>query len=138
MRARNPSRAKTARSTITVRLTPTQHALLDRACKVNHMSQTGYLARLAVESTREDLLRYAVRRYRAGEASLSELAAETGLDVPTILGAAASGAGDSEQAVSAFLTEAKALAKRLEDPELYEMARDAVRRSPGPHRDRGR
>ncbi len=120
------------RSTISVRLTREQRLQLGRACRIHRLSQSGYLTRLAIEQTRKDLLDHAVERYRAGQASLSELARDTGLDVPTIMDALAEKTAAGKEAYKAFLAEARALAGRLKDPEFYEMAKAAVSASPGP------
>jgi len=82
-----------------------------------------------VEQVRQDLLQYAARSYEAGKASLSALAKETGLDVPAILDAVASQTSTVPKAVEAFLAEARALSRKLKDPEFYQKAETAVRRS---------
>jgi len=116
-----------ARTTITVRLTREQLSQLTRACKLHQMSQTGCLTRLAVEQIREDLLRYAVTAYESGKASVSTLAKETGLDVPTILDAVAMRTSSGSKAAEAFLAEARDLSRTLKDPEFYEKAKAALR-----------
>lgn len=121
---------KPKRTTITVRLSEEERAQLERACKLHRMSQTKYLTRLAMERTRQDLLDHAVKKYQAGQASLSELSRETGLDVPAIMDALALRDSPSKKAVDAFLAEARALSKRLKDPEFFEMAKSAVGQSP--------
>jgi hypothetical protein len=121
-------RASPARTTLSIRLTREERLRLEKASRLHNLSQGRYLylARLAVEHTRQDLLAYAVRRYRAQEASVSELATETGLDVPSILHALASEASAGESAAHALLAEAQALSRRLADPELHELAKAAL------------
>lgn len=116
---KNPAKA---RATITIRLTEEQHKLLKRVCRLKGMSQAGYLAALATEQARHELAGAAAREYLDGRASLSELAAKTGLDVPTIMDAVAAAVGREGQAVEAFLSAAKSLADTHADPEFYELA----------------
>ena len=108
--------------TISIRLTGEQHDVLHRLCRLKHTTQTAYLANLATEQARKDLLEYAVRAYSEGRASLSELATQTGLTVPTIMDAVADVSGNVARAREAFLDAAKALATTHEDPEFYELA----------------
>lgn len=72
-------------TTVTVRLTEKESEVLSRLCALKKTSRTGYLAHLATSQAKKDLLHYAVAEYLAGQASLSELAKKTGLDVPTIM-----------------------------------------------------
>jgi hypothetical protein len=111
-----------ARATITVRLTEEQHTVLKRLCRLKRMTQAGYLTSLATEQAQQELTAYAVREYLDGRASISELATKTGLDVPTIMEAAAAEAGTDRRAVEAFLSAAKSLADAHADPEFYELA----------------
>jgi cytochrome c556 len=73
------------KTTVTVRLTDDEDEVLRRLCMLKKMSKTGYLARLAKEQAKRELLNYAAEEYLAGKASLSELAKKTGLDVPSIM-----------------------------------------------------
>lgn len=111
-----------ARTTITIRLTKDQHTLLKRLCRLKDLTQAGYLASLATEQARQELTAYAVREYLDGRASLSELAARTGLDVPTIMDAVSAATGTERRAIEAFLSAAKSLADLHADPEFYELA----------------
>ena len=125
--ARSRSSRAAPRATISIRLSQEQRLQLRKACRLRQISQSGYLTRLAVEGTRHDLVQYAVRAYREGRASLSELAGETGLDVPTILDAVAVDSASTGDAVQAFLKDARDLARSLKDQELYELAKAAVK-----------
>jgi hypothetical protein len=49
-------------------------------------SKTGYLARLAKDHARRELLSYAAEEYLGGKVSLSELAKKTSFDVPANVG----------------------------------------------------
>jgi hypothetical protein len=77
---------KSHTTTVTVRLTEEEYAVLQRLCTLKKISRTRYLARLATHHAQQELLQYAVDEYLGGRASLSELATQTGLDVPTIYG----------------------------------------------------
>jgi hypothetical protein len=90
-------------------------------------SKTGYLARLAKEQAKRELLRYAAEEYLGGRASLSELAKKTGLDVPTIMDEVARIKGEDKRAVEAFLLAVETISKLNKDPELYKLAINAVR-----------
>jgi len=68
----------------------------------------------------------AVRLKTLCAAGRIELATQTGLDVPTIMDAAAKAAGAEPTAVDAFLSAAKSLAEAHADPGFYELAVRAV------------
>ena len=82
-------KTKEPKTTVTIRLNDQQHALLQRVCRLKNQSQAGYLAHLATEQAKKDLLDYAVKQYVAGKASLSELVTKTGLDITTLMEAIA-------------------------------------------------
>src|SRR4030095_7540614 len=63
---------KHEKTTVTVRLTDEEDQVLSRLCILKKTSKTGYLARLAKEQAKRELLRYAAEEYLAGGASLSE------------------------------------------------------------------
>ena len=118
---------KREKTTVTVRLTDDEDQLLRRLCTLKKTSKTGYLARLAKDRAKAELLNYAAEEYLEGKASLSELAKKTGLDVPTIMDEVARVTGGEKQAVEAFLSAVKTLSKVNEDPEFYHLAVKAVR-----------
>ncbi len=120
------SRPRRERATITIRLTQERHTLLKRLCTLKGMTQTGYLASIATEQARKELKEHAVREYRDGRGSLSELARKTGLDVPTIMGAIAPGEVEEKRAIESFLKATRSLAAIHSDPEFYELAVKAV------------
>ena len=76
---------KHEKTTVTIRLTEEEDEVLNRLCALKKTSKTGYLARLAKDHARRELLCYAAEEYLEGRASISELAKKTGLDVPTIM-----------------------------------------------------
>ncbi len=93
---------KHEKTTITVRLTDEEDQVLRRLCMLRKTSKTGYLARLAKDQAKKELLNYAAGEYLEEKASLSELAKKTGLDVPTIMDEVARIKGGEKQAVAAF------------------------------------
>ena len=111
---------------LTVRLTPGEAENLKRLCALRKTTQTRYLTHMATHLTRKELLDYAVREYKEGKASLSELVKTTGLDAPTIMGGIALVSGEDKAALDAFLAAAKTLSKLNSDPEFYELAVKAV------------
>ena len=118
---------KPHKTTVTVRLTDEEYALLRRLCDLKKTSCTGYLAHLATSQAEKELLWYAVEEYRAGRESVSALAKKTGLDVPTILDEVAREAGKDTGAVESFLAAVQTLAKTNNDPEFYRLAEKALR-----------
>jgi hypothetical protein len=120
-------RQKHGKTTVTVRLTDEEDQVLRRLCTLKKTSKTGYLARLAKEQAKRELLRYAAEEYLGGRASLSELAKKTGLDVPTIMDKVAGIQGENKRAVEAFLSAVETISKLNKDPEFYNLAINAVR-----------
>ncbi len=118
---------KHEKTAITVRLTDEEDQVLRRLCMLRKTSKTGYLARLAKDQAKKELLNYAAGEYLEEKASLSELAKKTGLDVPTIMDEVARIKGGEKQAVAAFLSAVETLAKLNKDPEFYDLAIKAVR-----------
>jgi uncharacterized protein (DUF1778 family) len=118
---------KHEKTTITVRLTDEEDQVLNRLCALKKTSKTGYLARLAKDQARRELLNFAAEEYLKGRASLSELAKKTGLDIPTIMDEVASIKGEDRRAVEAFLSAVKTLSRLNKDPEFYNLAFKAVR-----------
>ena len=119
---------KKEKITVTIRLTPEQHEVLQRLCGVKHTTQSAYLAYLGTEQARKELLDYAVQEYVHGRASLSELATRTGLDIPSLMKAIAAVSSEDKRGVDAFLSAAKTLSKAHNDPEFYELAVKALAR----------
>jgi hypothetical protein len=111
---------------VTVRLSHEDAKNLRRLCALKKTTQTGYLTQMATDLARKELLDYAVREYRDGKASLSELAKKTGLDAPTIMDGIVSVSGEDKAALAAFLAAAKTLSKLNKDPEFYELSVKAV------------
>ena len=117
---------KRVRTTISVRLTDEEHEVLRRVCALKKTSRTGYLADLAKNQTKKELLHYAVEEYLNNRSSLSELAKKTGLDVPTITDEVARVTGEERRAVEGFLSAVKTLSELNQDPDFYDLAVKAV------------
>ena len=119
-------REKRDRTTISVRLTDEEREVLKRLCALKKTSQTGYLADLAKNQAKKELLNYAVEEYLNDRASLSELAKKTGLDVPTVMDEVARVRGEDKRAVEGFLSAVKTLSEVNKDLEFYNLAVKAV------------
>jgi hypothetical protein len=117
---------KSHTTTVTVRLTDEEYAVLQRLCTLKKISRTRYLARLATHHAQQELLQYAVDEYLGGRASLSELATQTGLDVPTIMEEVARLTEEDTQAVEGFLSAVQTLAQVHNDPGFYTLAVQAI------------
>jgi hypothetical protein len=115
------------KTTVTIRLTDEEDQVLSRLCVLKRTSKTGYLARLAKDQAKRELLSFAAEEYLEGRASLSELAKKTGLDIPTIMDEIASIKGEDRRAVEAFLSAVETLSRLNKDPEFYNLAVKAVR-----------
>ena len=113
--------------TISVRLKPEEHEMLQRLCRLKNTTQTACLADLATRQAREEILEYGVREYLEARASLSELATKTGLDVPTIMEAVAKAREQDQGAQAAFLAAAKSLSEAHQDPAFYQLAVTALK-----------
>lgn len=120
------SKNKKPKTTITVRLTGEQLETVRRICRIRHTSQTAYLATLATEQARDELLAYAVAEYLEDRASISELVARTGLDVTSIMDGIAKASEGDRRVLDAFLAAAKTVSKQLKDPSFYKAALRAV------------
>jgi hypothetical protein len=120
-------REKSEKTTLTVRLTEEEDQVLRRICMLKKTSKTGYLARLAKDQAKRELLNHAAEEYLEGNASLSELARKTGLDVPAIMDEVARIKGGDKRAVEGFLSAIETLSKLNNDPEFYDLAVKALR-----------
>ncbi len=110
--------------TVSVRLRDEAGARVSKAAQLARQSKGAFLARAGEEAARRILLDWAVERHASGEASLSELAAETGVPVEAI-SQHASGQR-SEEATEMYLTSARRLAEALKTPRFYAEAKRAV------------
>jgi hypothetical protein len=119
-------KAKRTKITVTVRLTEEEYEIVRRLCALKKTSRTGYLARLATNQAKQELLHYAVGEYLEGQASVSALAKKTGLDVPTIMDEVARVTGEDKRAGEGFLAAVKTLSQVHNDPEFYHLAVQAL------------
>ena len=111
--------------TISVRLDDQAGARVGKAAQLVRQSKGAFLARAGEEAADRLLLDWAAQRYAAGEASLSELASETGVPLEAI----AQHVSDqrSEQATEMYLTSARKLAEIMDDPRFYAEAKQAAK-----------
>ena len=123
---------KPHRTTVTIRLTDEEYEVLGRLCGLKKTSRSAYLAHLATRHAKQELLTYAANAYRKGKASLSELATQTGLDVPTMMDEVARISGEDARAVDEFLAAVKTLSQENNDSDFYSLAVQSLTASPKP------
>ena len=110
--------------TVSVRLGDQAGARVSKAAQLARQSKGAFLAEAGEEAARKMLLDWAVQRHASGEASLSELASETGVPVEAI--AQHESGRRSAQATKMYLTSARRLAEALKTPRFYAEAKRAV------------
>jgi hypothetical protein len=110
--------------TVSVRLGDEAGARVSKAAQLARQSKGAFLARAGEEAARTALLDWAAQRHATGEASLSELASETGVPLEAIEKHLA--AARSQEAAAMYLTSARRLANTLKRPRLYTDAKRAV------------
>lgn len=111
--------------TVSVRLDDRASARVDRVARLLRQSKGGFLAQAGDEAAQRVLLDWAGQQYRAGAASLSELAAETGLALEAIARHVSS--LGAEEATELFLASTRKLAETFGRPDFYASAQKAVR-----------
>lgn len=111
--------------TVSVRLEDRAGARVSKAAELARQSKGAFLARAGEEAAKNLLLEWAVERHASGEASLSELAAETGVPVEAI--AEHISGRRSREATEMYLTSARRLAGALKTPAFYAEAKRAVK-----------
>ncbi len=70
---------KHEKTTVTIRLTEEEDQVLRRLCILKKTSKTGYLARLAKDQAKKELLNYAAGEYLEEKASFKRACQENGL-----------------------------------------------------------
>ncbi|MSQ14876.1 MAG: hypothetical protein EXR50_03325 [Dehalococcoidia bacterium] len=110
--------------TVSVRLDEKADARLDRASHLLHQSKGAFLAQAGDQEAQRVLLDWAAQQYRAGTASLSELAAETGVPLEAISQQISS--QGAEEAMELYLGSCKKLAEAFQMPDFYTKAQQAV------------
>ncbi len=103
--------------TVSVRLNDEAGARVSKAAQLARQSKGAFLARAGEQAADQLLLEWAAQRYRAGEASLSELAYETGIPLEAI--AQYLGDEGGEEATRMFLASARRIAEAVGDPGFY-------------------
>lgn len=111
--------------TVSVRLEDRAGARVSKAAQLARQSKGAFLARAGEEAAKNVLLEWAVQRHASGEASLSELAAETGVPIEAI--SEHLSGQRSEEATEMYLTSARRLAEALKTPAFYAEAKRAVK-----------
>ncbi len=106
---------------ISFSLNPEARKRLERAASLTQQSPASFAEQATDERARDLLLDWAVRRYHQGGTTYSLLAEETGLGVVEIM--YAMGDDGLEEALTAFLARAEALAEERGNPDLPRLAR---------------
>lgn len=111
--------------TISVRINDEAKQRVERAAKLLRQSLGAFLEKAGEERARAVLLAWAAGRYRRGEASLSELAAETGLAVEEVMEAI--GSDGKEEAIEMFLASCRTVAETRHNPEFLRLGQEVVK-----------
>ena len=114
----------TKKRTISVRLDDTAKRQVERAAKLSKLSVGAFLEQAGAERAGQVLLAGAVVQHRSGEASFSELAAETGLAVEEIMQAMAR--PGKEEGLEMFLSSCRTVAEVRNNPEFLRLGEEAV------------
>jgi predicted transcriptional regulator len=112
------------RAAISVRLDDAVQEQVERAARLVNETPAAFLQRAGAETARQVLLAWAVRTYRNGERTLSQLAEETGLGVEDIIDAQSR--ADREGALDFYLAAARTAARLLHDDSYLRFAETAV------------
>lgn len=114
----------TKKQTISVRLDNAAKQQVERAARLLKQSSGAFLQKAGEEHARQVLVLWALERYRRGEASFSELAADTGLAIEEIMLAA--GEDNQLEALEMFLASCRAVASASDDPDFLRLSEEAV------------
>lgn len=115
----------TKQTTVSVRLDAAASLHVDKAAQVLHQSKGTFLAQAGEEAAERVLLQWAATQYTAGAASLSELAAETGLPLERLAQRIA--VDRAEAMTDMYLTSCRQLSRALRLPKFHLMAQKALR-----------
>ncbi len=115
----------TNKHTISVRLDEAARRQVEMAAQLARQSAGAFLGDAGEQRAHEVVLQWAVVRHRSGEASFSELAAETGLAVEEIMGAMAEGGAQST--LTAFLASCRTVAEATDNSDFLRRAQQAAR-----------
>jgi uncharacterized protein (DUF1778 family) len=114
----------TRKRTVSVRLDAAAERRLELAARLVNQSRGAFLESAGETRAREVLLAWAATRFRRGEASLSELAEQTGLVVEEIVIALED--HGREIALEQFLASCRAVAETEDNPEFLRLGREVV------------
>ena len=114
----------TKKQTVSVRLDDAAKRRVERAAKLLKQSSGAFLEKAGDDQAREVLLNWATHRYRSGEGSFSELAAETGLEIEEIM--RAMGGDGQQEALAMFLASCRTAAEGGGNPEFLRLGEEAV------------
>lgn len=115
----------TKQTTVSVRLDAEVSLHVDKAAQVLHQSKGTFLAQAGEEAAERVLLQWAATQYAAGAASLSEVAAETGLPLERLAQYIA--VDRAESMTDLYLTSCRQLSRALRLPKFHLMAQKALR-----------
>jgi len=110
--------------TVSVRLDDQAGVRVSRAAQLVRQSKGAFLARAGEEAAQHVLLEWAAHQHEQGEASFSELAAETGLALEAI--ARCISDEKESEATKMYLTSARRLAEITGDRKFYARAKKAA------------
>jgi predicted transcriptional regulator len=114
----------TKKQTISVRLDADAKQRVERAARLRKQSSGAFLEQAGEEHARQVLLAWAVDRHRRGDASFSELAAETGLAVEEIM--LAVGSQGEEEGLDLFLASCRTVSEANGNPDFLRLGEEAV------------
>jgi hypothetical protein len=109
---------------ISVRLDDIAREQVRRAARLLNQTPAAFLQHAGAETARQVLLAWAVRKYREGGGTFSELAEETGLSVEAIMRGVAS--NDRDEALDFYRAAARTAARLVQDDDFYRAAQAAV------------
>lgn len=115
----------TKKPTISVRLDDAAKLRVEQAARIVKQSAGAFLEEAGEERARQVLLDWALERHQRGEASFSELAADTGLTVEEIM--LALGDRGREEALEAFLASCRTVAEVSGNREFLRLGQAAVK-----------
>jgi hypothetical protein len=115
----------TKKQTISVRLDAGAKRQVERAARLRKQSAGAFLEQAGEEHAHLVLLAWAVDRHRRGEASFSELAAETGLAVEEIM--LAVGGESAQEGLDMFLASCRTVAEASGDPGFLRLGEEAAK-----------
>ena len=114
----------TKKQTISARLDAAAKQQVERVASIRGQSSGAFLEQAGDEHARQVRIAWAVDRHRRGEASFSELAAETGLAIEEIM--LAIGSLGEQKGLDLFLASCRTAAEASGNPDLLNLGEGAV------------